>query len=133
MAEAKTEGDSVSKALEVEAEREKSTSNDRANDSKVIENGSFKTYSFTTYSRWIAVLTPVVTVVAAIVFAQAYRNASGFMMAAPEQGMADHTMSGVDETVMSMFVEFDTNIDGAIDLSEFLPIANRVLERKVVS
>ena len=37
----------------------------------------------------------------------------------------------VDETIMSMFVTYDENLDGVIDLSEFVKVANRILHRKV--
>lgn len=37
----------------------------------------------------------------------------------------------VDEEVLSLFVTFDENLDGVLDLSEFIQIANRILRRKV--
>lgn len=37
----------------------------------------------------------------------------------------------VDEEVLSLFVTFDENLDGVLDLSEFIQIANRMLRRKV--
>lgn len=37
----------------------------------------------------------------------------------------------VDEEVLSLFVTFDENLDGVLDLSEFIRIANRILRRKV--
>ena len=36
-----------------------------------------------------------------------------------------------DEEVLSLFVTFDENLDGVLDLSEFIQIANRILRRKV--
>lgn len=39
----------------------------------------------------------------------------------------------VDEEVLSMFVSFDENLDGLLDLSEFVKVANRILHRKVSS
>lgn len=39
----------------------------------------------------------------------------------------------VDEEVLSLFVTFDENLDGVLDLSEFIQIANRILRRKVSS
>lgn len=39
----------------------------------------------------------------------------------------------VDEEVMSLFVTFDENLDGFLDLSEFVKVANRILHRKVSS
>lgn len=36
----------------------------------------------------------------------------------------------VDEEVLSLFVTFDENLDGVLDLSEFIRIANRILRRK---
>lgn len=116
MAEAKTEGDSDMP----KTEREKPvTSIGRA-----IEEESLETHNSKTYRKWIAV--SLVTLLAAIILAQGYRKTSGF----PERGMPNRTMREMDEKVVSMFVDFDTNMDGAIDLSEFLPIANRILERK---
>ena len=37
----------------------------------------------------------------------------------------------VDEEVLSLFVTFDENLNGVLDLSEFIQIANRILRRKV--
>lgn len=37
----------------------------------------------------------------------------------------------VDEEVMSLFVTYDENLDGFLDLSEFVKVANRILHRKV--
>lgn len=37
----------------------------------------------------------------------------------------------VDEEVLSLFVTYDQNLDGALDLSEFVQVANRILDRKV--
>lgn len=37
----------------------------------------------------------------------------------------------VDEEVLSLFVTYDQNLDGALDLSEFVEVANRILDRKV--
>lgn len=39
----------------------------------------------------------------------------------------------VDEEVISLFVTFDQNLDGSLDLSEFVKVANRILHRKVSS
>lgn len=39
----------------------------------------------------------------------------------------------VDEEVMSLFVTYDENLDGFLDLSEFVKVANRILDRKVSS
>ncbi|CAH3171495.1 unnamed protein product [Porites evermanni] len=38
----------------------------------------------------------------------------------------------VDEEVLSLFVTYDQNLDGVLDLSEFVQVANRILDRKVV-
>ena len=37
----------------------------------------------------------------------------------------------VDEEVVSLFVTYDENLDGLLDLSEFVKVANRILHRKV--
>lgn len=37
----------------------------------------------------------------------------------------------VDEEVVSLFVTYDENLDGFVDLSEFVKVANRILHRKV--
>lgn len=37
----------------------------------------------------------------------------------------------VDEEVLSLFVTYDQNLDGVLDLSEFVQVANRILDRKV--
>ena len=37
----------------------------------------------------------------------------------------------VDEEVVSLFVAYDEDLDGALDLSEFVKVANRILNRKV--
>ena len=37
----------------------------------------------------------------------------------------------VDEEVVSLFVTYDENLDGFLDLSEFVKVANRILHRKV--
>lgn len=37
----------------------------------------------------------------------------------------------VDEEVLSLFVTYDENLDGFLDLSEFVKVANRILHRKV--
>ena len=37
----------------------------------------------------------------------------------------------VDEEVVSLFVTYDEDLDGALDLSEFVKVANRILNRKV--
>lgn len=39
----------------------------------------------------------------------------------------------VDEEVMSLFVTCDENLDGFLDLSEFVKVANKILHRKVSS
>lgn len=39
----------------------------------------------------------------------------------------------VDEEVLSLFVTYDENLDGFLDLSEFVKVANRILHRKVSS
>lgn len=39
----------------------------------------------------------------------------------------------VDEEVMSLFVTFDENLDGFLDLGEFVKVANKILHRKVRS
>lgn len=39
----------------------------------------------------------------------------------------------VDEEVISLFVTYDENLDGFLDLSEFVKVANRILHRKVSS
>lgn len=36
----------------------------------------------------------------------------------------------VDEKVLSLFVTFDENLDGVLDLSEFIQVANKILHRK---
>lgn len=43
-----------------------------------------------------------------------------------------HIQNGaVDEEVMSLFVTYDEDLDGTLDLSEFFKVANRILHRKV--
>jgi len=37
----------------------------------------------------------------------------------------------VDEEVVSLFVTYDVDLDGVLDLSEFVKVANRILHRKV--
>ena len=37
----------------------------------------------------------------------------------------------LDSEVLSLFVSYDTNMDGKLDKNEFVPIANRILNRKV--
>ena len=37
----------------------------------------------------------------------------------------------VDEEVLSLFVTYDQNLDGVLDVSEFVQVANRILDRKV--
>lgn len=37
----------------------------------------------------------------------------------------------VDEEVVSLFVTYDQNLDGVLGLSEFVQVANRILDRKV--
>ena len=84
------------------------------------------------YRKGFVVLTAAVAVLA-IILALVYRNTSGFTGSSNSlESMPMELMRDVDERVMSMFVEFDTNMDGAIDLGEFAPIANRILDRKVV-
>ena len=39
--------------------------------------------------------------------------------------------AAVDEEVVSLFVTYDEDLDGALDLSEFVKVANRILNRKV--
>lgn len=39
----------------------------------------------------------------------------------------------VDEKVLSLFVTFDENLDGVLDLSEFIQVANKILHRKKTS
>ena len=39
----------------------------------------------------------------------------------------------VGEEVVSLFVTYDENLDGLLDLSEFVKVANRILHRKVSS
>ena len=38
---------------------------------------------------------------------------------------------GLDEEVVSLFVTYDEDLDGALDLSEFVKVANIILNRKV--
>ena len=37
----------------------------------------------------------------------------------------------LDSEVLSLFVSYDTNMDGKLDKNEFVSIANRILNRKV--
>lgn len=41
------------------------------------------------------------------------------------------TGSRVGEEVVSLFATYDEDLDGALDLSEFVKVANRILNRKV--
>lgn len=41
--------------------------------------------------------------------------------------------AAVDEEVVSLFVTYDEDLDGALDLSEFVKVANRILNRKVAT
>ena len=37
----------------------------------------------------------------------------------------------VDEDILSLFVTYDEDLDGVIDLSEFVKVGNKILNRKV--
>lgn len=50
----------------------------------------------------------------------------------PSKGSAYYVQNGVvDEEVVSLFVTYDADLDGVLDLTEFVAVANRILNRKV--
>ena len=50
----------------------------------------------------------------------------------PSKGSTYYVQNGVvDEEVVSLFVTYDADLDGVLDLTEFVAVANRILNRKV--
>lgn len=48
-----------------------------------------------------------------------------------EQGVQYVQNGGVDEEIVSLFVSYDEDLDGVIDLAEFVQIGNTILNREV--
>lgn len=49
-----------------------------------------------------------------------------------EQGVQFVQNGGVDEEIVSLFVNYDEDLDGVINLAEFVQVGNRILNREVV-
>lgn len=48
-----------------------------------------------------------------------------------EQGVQFVQNGVVDEEIVSLFVNYDEDLDGVIDLAEFVQVGNRILNREV--
>ena len=48
-----------------------------------------------------------------------------------EQGVQFVQNGGVDEEIVSLFVNYDEDLDGVINLAEFVQVGNRILNREV--
>ena len=102
----------------------------KENNDTVVENRSKKATS-----GWKFVLTSILFAALAVVVDRAV--ITPVLLRRARQERASETSVryiedvAVDEEVVSLFVTYDEDLDGALDLSEFVKVAYRILNRKV--